>query len=289
MGEGKPGPQPHDREREAQARPSRPASVDAPVNGAAALNPGRADQGSGHANGQDAHAGSSAQVIETVVSPFHCLYQDALAFHTQSHLRQARSESEASRLARASFLLYLAAAEALVHQAAAEMGRPELSAFLNDPARPLPLADVWRLLPAIVAESGVSIGPGAHDPDRPPWPQFAELLALRLAWAFPGPPESRRAYYRAPCPGAPFEPLEPHQLPRDHGRGRPSALAAADLVFPLTGLPRDPYALRPRHLDTARGVLDAAIAALDRRLGGALTRDQRHRREPVRPIGPTAG
>lgn len=26
------------------------------------------------------------QVIETIVSPFHCLYQDALWLHTQSHL-----------------------------------------------------------------------------------------------------------------------------------------------------------------------------------------------------------
>src|SRR5690349_8456462 len=64
-------------------------------------------------------------VIETTVSPFHCLYQDALDFHKQSHLRLPRSESEASRLARAAFLLYLASAEALVHQAAAELGRPE--------------------------------------------------------------------------------------------------------------------------------------------------------------------
>ncbi|MGZ3486569.1 MAG: hypothetical protein ACXVBY_06850, partial [Isosphaeraceae bacterium] len=28
-------------------------------------------------------------VIETVVSPFHCLYQDALYFHTQSRLAQS--------------------------------------------------------------------------------------------------------------------------------------------------------------------------------------------------------
>ncbi len=33
-----------------------------------------------------------------------------------------------------------------------------------------------------------------------------------------------------------------------------------------------------------RGILDAAIEALDRRMAGALTRDQRHRREPVRVV-----
>src|SRR5512143_2800585 len=56
---------------------------------------------------------ASGWVIETVVSPFHCLYQDALHFHTQSRLAEARSESEASRLARAAFVLYLASAESL--------------------------------------------------------------------------------------------------------------------------------------------------------------------------------
>ena len=57
--------------------------------------------------------GDAGWIIETVVSPFHCFYQDALEFHKQSHLRLARSEAEASRLARAAFLLYLDAADAL--------------------------------------------------------------------------------------------------------------------------------------------------------------------------------
>ena len=215
-------------------------------------------------------------MLETIVSPFHCLYQDALHFHTQSKVALARSEGEASRLARAAILLYLEAAEALVHQAAVELGSPELIALLADPHRPLPLEDVWRLLPAMVAEGPV----GAFDPHSPPWPQFRELLELRTSWMFPGAADSRRAYYRSPVKTGDYEPLEPHQAPSSLG------IAADRLLFPRTGLPRDPYALRPRHLDTARGVLDAAIDALDRRLGGALTRDQRHRREPVRLVHP---
>ena len=225
-------------------------------------------------NGIGVDAGAPGWVIETVVSPFHCLYQDALHFHTQSRL--ARSEGEASRLARAALLLYLASAESLVHQAADELGRPELAVMLSDPSRPLPLSDAWRLLPAIVAE-----GPaGPFDPEKPPWPQFAELLALRSAWSYPGPSPRRRAYYRSTGQDGAYEPLEPHQAP-------PGLLIRPEsLSYPRTGLPLDPYALRPRHLDTARGVLDAAIEALDRRLGGALTRDQRHRREPVRVVYP---
>ncbi len=210
--------------------------------------------------------------IETDVSPFHCLYQDALYFHSQSRLALVRSEGEAGRMARAALLLYVAAAEALVHQAAVELGRPDLAAIVADPTRPLPLLDAWRLLPAILGA-----GPaGAIDTEAAPWPQFAELLALRDSWAYPGPPEARRAYYRAPSKSSPYEPLLPHQIPPT------LAVSAERIHYPRTGLPRDPYALRPDHLDTARGVLDAAIDALDRRLDGALTRDNRHRREPVR-------
>ncbi len=224
---------------------------------------------------------ASGWVIETVVSPFHCLYQDALHFHTQSQLRLPRSESEASRLARAGLLLYLASAEALVHQAAIELGRPELAALVADPERPMSLVDVCQLLPAILgAVGGSSVGIEA---DAPPWPQFAELLALRTSWAYPGPVPERRAYYRSSRKDAAYEPLEPHQVPPG------LAIPADRLTFPRTGLPRDPYALRPRHLDTARAVLDAAIEALDRRVGGALTRDQRHRKEPVRVVYPPEG
>lgn len=217
-------------------------------------------------------------VIETVYSPFHCLYQDALFFHTQSRL--ARSDADASRLARASLLLYTSAAEALVHQAAEELGRHELRGLLADPSRPLPLREAWRLLPAIVAEPGAAIRP--FDPEAPPWPQFAELLDLRSSWSYPGPAAARRAYYRSAHRDGDYEPLQPHQVSQILVR----SVSPSGLTFPRTGLPRDPYALRPRHLDTARGILDSAIEALDRRMGGSLTSGQRHRREPVRLVHP---
>ena len=131
---------------------------------------------------EPADASDGVRVIETVVSPFHCLYQDALHFHTQSRL--AQSEGEAARLSRAALLLYICSAEALVRQAAIELGRPELRGLLADPSRPLPLAEAWRLLPAIVAEPGVPTRP--FDPESPPWPQFAELLMLETSWVYPG-------------------------------------------------------------------------------------------------------
>ncbi|WP_435017261.1 hypothetical protein TA3x_004860 [Tundrisphaera sp. TA3] len=219
-----------------------------------------------------APAPSPGAIIVTEVSPFHCLYQDALEFHKQSRLALKQSESAASRFARASLLLYVASAEALIHQAAAELGRADLAAVVADPMRPLPLADVSKLLPGILG------APKACDHDTPPWPQFAELLALRATWSHPGEASARRAYYVQSRPDADFEPLQPHQIPPGSGL-RPDAL-----MFPRTGLPRDPYAIRPRHLDTVRSVLDNAVEALDRRLDGALTRDNRHRREPTRRV-----
>jgi hypothetical protein len=222
----------------------------------------------------------TARVIETIVSPFHCLYSDALSFHTQSRL--ARSDAEAGRLARASLLLYVSSAEALVHQAAEELGRPELRGLLADPSRPLPLAEAWRLLPAIVRDPEGPVASRPFDPEIPPWPQFAELLMLRTSWSYPGGPAGRRAYYRAEGPAGEYEPLQAHQIPPQLKR----SIAADRLLFPRTGFPRDPYSLRPRHLDTARGVLDAAIEALDRRMGGALCRGRRHHSEPIRTLTP---
>ena len=221
------------------------------------------------------HPQAHTPVIMTEVSPFHCLYSDALDFHSQSRQMIARSVGSASRLARASILLYIEAVESLIHQAAVELGRADLAPLVGDATRPLPLADAWRLLPAIVADGSV-----ASDPESPPWPQFAELLTLRASWSYPGPAHKRQVYYRAAYPGADFEPLQPHQIPAG------LAVTADTLLFPKTGLPRDPYALRPHHLDTARSVIDAAIQAIDRRIDGALTRDNRHRREPVRQVHP---
>ena len=243
--------------------------------------PGRPANGSTPTGGAALAVGEGEDpgwVVETVVSPFHCLYQDALHFHTQSRL--AYSEAEASRLARAAFMLYIASAEALVRQAAVDLGRPELRGLLADPSRPLPLAEAWRLLPAIVAEPDAPTQP--FNPEAPPWPQFTELLMLETSWVYPGAASTRRAYYHSSRRDGDYEPMEPHKVSTSLRR----VVKTDSLTFPRTGLPRDPYALRPRHLDTARGVLDAAIEALDRRMGGTLCQNKRHRREPSRLIAP---
>jgi hypothetical protein len=239
-----------------------------------------ADRGSGTrpnsgvaATSTSPRGGAGVPIIETIVSPFHCLYQDALELHTQSRLRASRSEAEASRLARSAVLAYLAAAEALAHQAVAELASPALTGGrLADPDCPRPLAEIWAILPALSLSGPVAV----FDPEAAPWPAFRELLALREGWLYPGAAAARRAYYIASGKDGAYEPLAPHQAAAVPG------LAPDRLRFPRTGLPRDPYALRPAHLDTVRAVLDAAVTDLDRRMAGALMRDGRHRVEPVR-------
>ena len=84
-------------------------------------------------------------VVETTVSPFHCLYQDALWLHTQSHLRlpdpRARPAGWSGRAAPLS-----PGGRALVHQAAVELGRPELSHLLSDPTAPS-AGEAWACSP----------------------------------------------------------------------------------------------------------------------------------------------
>ena len=178
-------------------------------------------------------------------------------------------------------LLYVSSAEALVRQAAVELGRPELRGLLADPSRPLPLAEAWRLLPAIVAET--SVPTRTFVPESAPWPQFAELLMLETSWVYPGadcnaprllsidPPRQRLRAARAPS-RSPRTPAHNQNRDFDFSAHRPA-------TRPLRA-----SASTPRH---PRGILDAAIEALDRRMGGALCQSQRHRLEPVRVIYPT--
>ena len=133
----------------------------------------------------------AAQLIETIVSPFHCLYNDASLFIRRAGSRSFRRRGESPGEGLVAPLRF--GAEALVHQAAEELGRPELRGLLADPSRPLPLAEAWRLLPAIVLEPEGPVSSRPFEPESPPWPQFVELLMLRTSWSYPGEPANHRA------------------------------------------------------------------------------------------------
>ena len=144
-------------------------------------------------------------VIETVVSPFHCLYQDALHFHTQSQPGAVGGRGEPAGTGGAAALL--SSAEALVHQAAVELGRPELAELAADPPPPAP----GRCLAAPARDRG---RPGVHPPydPGPPLAPVRRAAGARTSWAYPGPPRPDGPITARPG-GRGYEPLEPHQVP----------------------------------------------------------------------------
>ena len=159
-----------------------------------------------------------------------------------------------------------------MHQAAEEIGRPELQSLLADSSRPLPLFEVWRLTPAAVAQSGVPTRP--IDPQLPPWPQFAELLLLRSSWAYPGTAAKRRAFVSlgparqanaratgsaSGTPGTgPHGQLRPSCVPKDGLTSRP--------LCSTSSTPRHGAAAcstpRSRHSIVAWAVLSRAASAI---------------------------
>ena len=164
-----------------------------------------------------------------------------------------------------------------MHQAAAELGRPELVAIVADPARPLPAG---RRLAAPARDRLRQPGRRRSTPRSPPGPSSPSCWPCGLlVLSRPGPDP----------PG--LLPLAPRDVGLRAARAAPGPARPRPAARPPPPTPgpasrATPTRSGPRHLDTARGVLDAAIEALDRRLGGALTRDQRHRNEPVRLIHP---
>ena len=161
-----------------------------------------------------------------------------------------------------------------MHQAAVELGQQELAPLIADPQRPVPLGEAWRLLP------------GARE-RRPGGSDATGATAVAAVRRIAGDP--RRLGVSRHSSRAASGCIDRRDKTRPMNRCSPIKRSGADLAtdqltYPRTGLPENPYALRPHHLDTAHGVLDAALESIDRRLSGALTRGQRPRREPV-PVG----
>ena len=184
-----------------------------------------------------------------------------------------RSEAEASRFARASLMLYLASAEALVHQAAAELGHPDLARLVCDPHRPLPLADAWGLLPAVM--------PGIRSPSTTPAPRPGPSSPNSWPCAPPGPtPAANRPAALLP-PAPRFGRLRaPRTSP---GPARPGPLARPPRLPPhrITPRPLRPPPPTPRHHPQHPRLRHRRP---QQTAGWSLTRNGRHRREPVRVL-----
>jgi hypothetical protein len=210
-------------------------------------------------------------IFKSHVNSFHYLYQDAEHFHAQA--RSDDAGFDGVRAARTALLLYILSLEGLINRA--------LEAFLPEPLRSFfleredrfSLEDKWQLLPLIAGDDG----PKAFDKSRDVWARFVELVRLRNE--FVHPKHNRPAYYEARTT-ANWTPLSWNAIPK----GLP--LKETDLIYRQTQIPRDPYAVRVDHVDTAKAAVDAVVAELDQLLGGRITAGGWHHSDGMSLIWP---
>ena len=197
-------------------------------------------------------------VLKSHINSFHYLYQDAEYFHNQAKLPNSGFES--IRASRTALLLYILSLEGLINRA--------LEAFLPEPQRQFfvereerfSLEDKWQLLPLMAGHGG----PKVFDKSAQAWARFIELIRIRNE--FVHPKHDRPAYYEA-VTATKWTALSWKKIPEGLG------VKETDIIYRQTQIPRDPYAVRPEHVDTAKAAVDAVVAALDDLLGGRLSAD----------------
>jgi hypothetical protein len=199
-------------------------------------------------------------VFKSQINSFHYFYSDA------EHLLQLISRDQAAlgfdavRLSRSAILLYIFSLEALVNRALDAFLPERLREFVLEREAKLQVDDKWQLLP-LVAVTGPST---SFDTSTYPWSHFVELIALRNDYVHPK--HDRPAYYKA-LTSHKWQPLSWKEIPRALG------VKETTVVYRQTLIPKDPYAIRPEHVRTAKKVVDDMIALLDTKLHGAATKD----------------
>ena len=216
-------------------------------------------------------SGKKKFVFRSFVNSFHYLYGDAEYFHQLA--REMEGRFEQYRLCRTAVLLYVLSLEGLINRAMDQFLPERLRDFFLDREEKFSLEDKWLLLPLLVSD-GENV---QSDRSRYPWSHFAELVRLRND--FVHPKHDRPAYYRA-ITALQWEPLPWRDMPKDLG------VKETEVVYRQTHIPKDPYAVRPRHVDIAKKVVDDTVAELDRLLGGKLTKDNWHRVDQMTLIYP---
>jgi hypothetical protein len=210
-------------------------------------------------------------VFKTHVNSFHYLYQDAEFFH--GHAKSSTAGFDGVRASRTALLLYILSLEGLINRA--------LEAFLPEPHRQFfldredrfSLEDKWELLPLIAGDGG----PKAFDKSKQVWARFAELIRVRNE--FVHPKHDRPAYYEA-LTATKWTALSWKRIPESLG------VKETDIIYRQTQIPKDPYAVRVEHVDTAKAAVDAVVAELDAFLGGRITADGWHHGDGMGLIWP---
>jgi len=194
-------------------------------------------------------------IFRSFVNSFHYLYQDAEYLHQTAKKPEMADTFERVRLCRTALLLYIFSLEGLINRAMDHFLPRHLHDYFLEREEKFGIEDKWLLLPLLVSEKE------AFDKSRYPWSHFAELIGVRND--FVHPKHDRPAYYRAITSNR-WEPLPWNEIPKDLG------VKEADVVYRQTQIPKDPYAIRPEHIDRAKKIVDDAIAELDRLLGGKI-------------------
>lgn len=192
----------------------------------------------------------SPWTVERKVNAFEYLYRDAQSLH----LRAATADvEESARLSRTAILLYVLSLEGLVNRATAAFLKSPFNAFYRDREKDHTTEEKWRLLPMLAANGAT------FDTGESSWAQFNELISLRNEIAHP---KSRRGtYYRV---------TDKEWIPVQEEKEKPERLDIQRIVYPNTGIPTDPSAVRLARLDTAKAVVDTMVRKLDDLLGGKL-------------------
>ncbi|MBZ5507595.1 MAG: hypothetical protein LAO78_19205 [Acidobacteriia bacterium] len=205
-------------------------------------------------------------VFKSNINSFHYLYQDAEYFHGVAH--DPNAGFTAVRASRSAVLLYILSLEALINRALDHFAPQELREFFLAREERFSIEDKWQLLPLLAGK----LGERHFDRSRYPWSHFAELIKLRND--FVHPKHDRAAYYEA-LTKSKWLPLAWNRIPDGMD------IKESEIVYRLTRIPRDPYAIREEHADTVKSVVDAMIVELDRLLEGRILRDDWCRRDQM--------
>jgi len=203
---------------------------------------------------------SDAYIFSTVVNSFHYLYSDA-----EHMLKLIRSLDESSdfdtvRLSRSAILLYIFSLEALINRAIAAFLPEKLMDFFIEREEKFPTADKWQLLPLLLDNDPSK----KFDKSSYPWSHFVELVGLRNDYVHPK--HDRKAYYRV-LTSHQFKPLDWKEIPQD------LYVSEDSIIYRQTRIPKDPYAVRPKHVEVVKKVIDDMISALDELMDGSLSKE----------------
>lgn len=199
-------------------------------------------------------------LFKTNVNCFNYLYKDAEVFH-QWAIKS--TEFDATRLSRNAMILYIISLEALANQA--------LNAFVKEPERyffiekedKFSLEDKYYILPILVNGKGAqTFNTGSY-----PWSHFKELVKIRND--FLHPKHKRMAYYKA-ITTQNWIPLNWKEIPSDAG------INENEIIYRQTQIPKDPYSIKPEHLDIVKKIVDDFVDELIRLLRSKMTKKWLH-------------